>query len=539
MKRSDVDAALVKWREILGNENVYAAPVQLSDYTASVCAASRSIAGVLFPDSTKAIFQIVGIARSHRVPLYPVSRGRNWGLGSRLPVQDGAVIVDLSRMNCIHEVNAQMCYAVVEPGVTQQQLYEYIQQHKLPVCMNVTGSSKDSSLIGNALERGVGYFDSKYHGLSNLEVVLGNGKIMRTGFGHYAGAQTASVVPAGIGPDMTGLFSQSNFGIVTCATVALLPASEVQAAMVCRLHDEKKLPLFIDALAALRRDGVFQTAVHIVNQDRSRISICPLLYAYLTRHGMPPAQAVRQAGEIFQQESLGAWSAVVPLRLRRQRVLQTCKEVRRKLRGIAEVQLVTDRLMRIGNVITSLLRFIPSMQRKHAMLDAIKPFYEMTKGIPTDAALGSVVWPVAPGEQVTSDTLDNGPVGLRYCLPVIPMTGTSALRLNQLVDETFTAFGFTPYISMNMMNAHALECVINLAFDKENTSQAEQARACIKKLHQLCLTEGFVPYRSDIQNMSLLIDAEDPFWQTVTGLKEVFDPDHILAPGRYSLPRSI
>jgi len=43
-----------------------------------------------------------------------------------MPVQDGATIVDLRRMDKIHEVNVQHGYAVIEAGVTQKQLYQYL-----------------------------------------------------------------------------------------------------------------------------------------------------------------------------------------------------------------------------------------------------------------------------------------------------------------------------------------------------------------------------------------------------------------------------
>ncbi|NCC52487.1 MAG: FAD-binding oxidoreductase [Spartobacteria bacterium] len=537
MKKPDVGAALTQWRDVIGAGHVLTAADQLAEYEAALCGTERAVAGVLRPDSTEAVQRIVEIARVCHVPLYPVSGGRNWGLGSRLPVQADSVIVDLGRMNRIHEVNAVRCYAEVEPGVTQQQLYEYIQAHDLPVCMNVTGSSRDASLIGNALERGVGYFDSKHHELCNVEVVLGNGKVVRTGFGHYPGAQTGAICPTGVGPDITGLFSQSNFGIVTRAVIRLLPETEMHAAIVCQLDEDDMFSSFIDALADLRRDGVVRTAAHIVNRERSRISVCPMLFEYLIGQGMDPARAVQEAEEIFRMESPGAWGAVIPLRTSRKGVLPVCAEVHKRLKGLARVQWVTDRLMRAGTVATRLLGVLPSMRRKHAMLAAIRPFYGMTKGIPTDAALASVAWPVQPGAPVSSDALDRGDAGLLYCLPVIPMEGRCAVRLKELVHEVFAEYAFTPYISMNMMSAQALECVINLAYDKRLPGEAERADECIRRLFDACMQNGFIPYRAHINHMGLLCsDEDDTFWQTIREIKALFDPAGIIAPGRYQPP---
>ena len=47
---------------------------------------------------------------------------------------------------------------------------------------------------------------------------------------------------------------------------------------------------------------------------------------------------------------------------------------------------------------------------------------------------------------------------------------------------------------------------------------------------------GLSPYRARVDMMSQVVSADDPFWQFVRRLKSVFDPDNIIAPGRYNLP---
>lgn len=51
-----------------------------------------------------------------RVPVYPTSRGRSWGFGSRVPAADGCVLLDLGRMNRIVGFDERLAYVTVEPG---------------------------------------------------------------------------------------------------------------------------------------------------------------------------------------------------------------------------------------------------------------------------------------------------------------------------------------------------------------------------------------------------------------------------------------
>ena len=257
----------------------------LARYASNVGGVKRSIPAVLRPVSTDEVLKIVAIANRYKVPVHPVSLGRNWGLGSSVPVRDGMVVVELGRMNAIREVNVKHHYAVIEPGVTQRQLYEYIRDNKLPLVMNVTGAAGATSLIGNAMERGIGYFASRAEALTGLEVVLGNGTILKTGFGHFEDAQAKYIYKFGIGPFLDGLFSQSNFGIVTSAAVDLMPKRDAHMAVIARISDPEKLAAFVDAIADLRRRDVIQTVMHIGNQHRTQIAMAPLVYRCLKEQG--------------------------------------------------------------------------------------------------------------------------------------------------------------------------------------------------------------------------------------------------------------
>jgi 4-cresol dehydrogenase (hydroxylating) flavoprotein subunit len=127
----------------------------------------------------------------------------------------GSVVVDLHKLNKIHEVSEKYAYALVEPGVSFFDLFEYIKKRNLKVWISSPALGW-GSIIGNSLDRGWGYTpngDNCSH-ICGLEVVMADGSILRTGMGQLDQAKCWQLFKNGYGPGFDGLFNQSNYGIV-------------------------------------------------------------------------------------------------------------------------------------------------------------------------------------------------------------------------------------------------------------------------------------------------------------------------------------
>jgi 4-cresol dehydrogenase (hydroxylating) len=438
-------------------------------------------------------------------------------------------------MNRIREVDSALGYAIVEPGVTQQQLFDYLQEHRLPFFFNVTGSGSHTSLIGNTMERGVGYFDSRVESAAIVEVVLGTGAVLRPGFGHFDDAKAAYLYRYGVGPDLGSLFYQSNFGIVTALAFQLMPRRDLHGALFCGIRDDEDLPVLIDTIGRLRQKEILTTAVHIANRERTEISVAPVLFRHVQMNNRDNLEKNREETRaILDRELENAWSAVTGVMGTPAMVKEAYRQTRRALRGIAKVQLITEKRIGLAKSVSAGLGFLKSVRRKRLLLDALTPFFGVAQGVPTDAAMGSVYWPLSPISKDYTDP-DSSDCGLLYCLPIVPLSGSSIRDVVDVTNRIYAQYGFEPYMTFNVVTPNALEGVINLAFDRSDPEAVERAHHCIEEQHDTLIGKGYIPYRVGIHLMDKIADPQDSFWQLVRELKSTFDPEHIIAPGRYNL----
>ncbi|HXV61033.1 MAG TPA: FAD-dependent oxidoreductase, partial [Vicinamibacteria bacterium] len=127
-----------------------------ADYERATFATANRVLAVVRPRDRGEVQACMRVAQEWRVPVYPVSGGKNWGLGSRVPSKDGCAILDLGRLNRILDFNEELSYMTVQPGVSFAQVSEYLRVRGSQHYLCVTGGPPEGSLIGNALERGDG-----------------------------------------------------------------------------------------------------------------------------------------------------------------------------------------------------------------------------------------------------------------------------------------------------------------------------------------------------------------------------------------------
>src|SRR5262245_52643404 len=214
---TSLERALAEWTALLGaGRCVHGTDVRAEAYAIDVGEyARREIRAVLYPESALEVQNVVRVANTHHIALYSISTGKNWGMGSGQPTE-GGVVVDLGRMTAIRAIDVAERYAIVEPGVTQHAFSEALAS---TACIaNFTASAAETSVVGNLLDKGIGVHRHRVDDLLGIEVVTGCGDLVRVG-GYWPMGRAAFHFPSGLGPTLTPLFLQSNFGIVTACVL--------------------------------------------------------------------------------------------------------------------------------------------------------------------------------------------------------------------------------------------------------------------------------------------------------------------------------
>lgn len=533
--KASCDLAIGDWVKALGAAKVSVEERVLDAYARTTLVKGTRPACILYPESVDDVRAIVQIACQHNAVVYPISRGRNWGYGDACAPTDGVAIVDLGRMNRIIEVNTELAYAVLEPGVTQGQLFEHLTTHKTGLWFDCTGAGFEASVVGNTVDRGFGHTRYGDHFLTTcgMEVVLADGRVLETGFGHYANAKAARVYRYGIGPSLDGLFCQSNYGIVTKIGLWLMPQPEAFNFFYITVPREEDLTTLVDRLRPLRLNGLLTSAVHIAN-DLRLLSANGRYPWDLTNGKTPLSEEVRR--RLRGLSRMGMWNAAGSLTGMRAHVRASRKALRRAVGNVGHVGFVGDGLLQLGRKAIPWLRAVGLGARLTEQLRVLEPNYGLLKGTPTDEPLLGAQWRLRrpPGEG-PGDPRNFG-CGLLWLSPVLPMTGRDAEAVVRIAQPLFARFAFEPFFTFTMINERAMVCVLNVVFDKAEVDETARAAECYDALADALIREGYLPYRTGPQTFQKLRRQEDVFWQVTSEIKRTLDPQDILARGRYIVP---
>jgi len=250
-----------KLREIVG-ERVSAAPSERLCYSSDASMVKGTPDYVVRPISTEEVSKLVALAADLGVAV--TARGAGTGLaGGAVPLR-GGIVLDMSGMNRILEMDLANLQVIVEPGVIQARLNDGLKPHGFFFPPD-PGSSNFCTIGGLIANNGSGMRCVKYGTTRNyvldLEVVLADGKVVRTG---------SRMLKSSAGYDLTRLFigSEGTLGIITKAGLRVVPLPKARRLVIASFDDAEAAGR---AVAKTFASGIVPSACEIL--DRTNVQV--------------------------------------------------------------------------------------------------------------------------------------------------------------------------------------------------------------------------------------------------------------------------
>ena len=539
MSATPSDSWVEALRAIVGADAILSDAAQVELVTRT-CVPFRSQPDVvIYPQTVAQVQEVVRVAGTVDVPVWPVSTGKNWGYGERTAPYESGITIILERMNRIVQVDEQLCYAVIEPGVTYKQLNDHLKNTGSRLWADCAGTTQYASVIGNALDKGRGLTPMADHfgSLCGMDVVLPDGNLLETGGGPARNNSVRHVYKWGVGPYLDGLFVQSNLGVVVQAGIWLMPAPEVfDFAAFEYTADPSRLGPFIDDLRELVLARALRSHPHLANDFAMMCILAQYPHEMLgERKNLDEAAAARWR----KQHGVARWTFGCGLYGSREEVAYQRRRLRQVLGRYGRVQFIGaavqdnwyGRLVRkVAPVVNRLLGKSPEFT------DVMVPAINLFRGIPTDDFVRQAYFKSHAQKPVKDIDPARDGCGFVWIGPVVPFNADHVLRALALTRQVFDQYEFDFFVEVIVESARSVIILVGVFYDRHDSADADRARAWYHQARSAYLAAGYPPYRATSMSMVSAMDDNPQAKALLAALKAAVDPANLVAPGRYGMP---
>lgn len=499
VSEASFQAALTKLRSLLGADKVLTSDEQLAPYCKVMMSApdeEHQPGAAVLATTVEEVQGIMKICNEFKTPMWPISTGRNFGYGTAAPGTRGQIVLDLKHMNKIIEVDKDLCTALVEPGVTYQQLWNYLKENDIPLWLSCPAPSAIAGPVGNTLDRGVGYTPYGEHFMMQcgMEVVLADGQVLRTGMGGVENSNTWQVFKWGYGPSLDGIFTQSNYGVVTKMGMWLMPEPPAYKPFGIRYESVEDIDLIVETLRPLRIAGIIPNAFVIANVMWEAAAIIPRS-KYYDGDGVTPASALK---EIQEKEGVGAWNVYAALYGTQEQIDVNWNIIKAAVEKSGKGTFITEE--EAGNT------------------EPFKYRAQLMRGDMTLQEFGLYRW--------------RGGGGSMWFAPVSQAKGSETKAQMELAESILNEYGLD-YVGEFIVGMRDMHHVVDVLFDRSNPEETKRAHECFGKLLSEFGKRGYAVYRVNTGFMDEAAELYGPVKRNVDQrLKRALDPNGIIAPGK-------
>jgi len=492
--------AIARWRALLGADAVVVDRAGCDPWGLRTFGRPVRVSACLKPRTAPEVASALAIATEHRVPVHPVSRGANWGMGSRAPTVDGGVILDLSGLDRISDCDDAQGLVRVQPGVTFQALADFLGDRGSRFFSPEIGGSVQASVLANALDRGDGVMGDRWSSLGDLEIALPDGELFCTGYAGLGAGRLAGMAPPPAGAMVEGLFSQSNLGVVTAATLRLEAMPTDLAAMTVAIGGIAELPEFMRVWCDCQLEQSMPA------RSMTLWNGIKLLARESVRHAVPAERiAAAGTGEWYASALIRAESPDV-LRARAERLAARFRAVTRN----AEFAIVrTDGVWAEG--------------------------CESLLGVPDGRNLRTVYWHRPAHPELADMDPDRDGCGLIWLCLAFPFDAAALIDFLQWAERRLGSVGIDLNVGIEASSFRCLLSYFTIGYDRNRPGADAAALDAYGALFEEALDRGLAPYR--LANGAPVPDrlASSPLAGYLARIRAVGDPAGVLSPGRVGI----
>ena len=446
---------------------------------------------VLRPKYVEEIRKILLYCSEEKIAVSPISAGLSGGFACPT-IKPAGVMLDLGRMDRILEIDEDNRYAIIEPGVTNGQLWAYMHKHHPDWAPPIAdGAPPAATVMGDAIDRGFSLYTSSVGPQGDnfmcAQIVFPNGDVVKTGSWALPGAKP--FYKYGLGPDMWSFLmgSQGAFGVVTKAAVKIYPHPDAKTVIAWGMSNPQDMQ---DVTLELGKKefGIAHNTVMVQGGNY------PLV---MTRW---PKDKIPHEYEFFEKIGIPEWW-----------MNWECWA-----QSESELEHVVD-------TINSHCKDYAANRAKDG--DAMKPWELHPKQIesrmkkPNKIAIPYSFW-------------EAGFLFITWYTP-----WNECAHFAEMYNEKMEKYGFPPVMWIaSIERTRQAICMPIVCFDSTDPDDFEKVQELNRETTEYGLKQGWLNYRPDPYIHVQAFYQSAMYWKYLRMFKKMVDPNMIMHPGRLALP---
>lgn len=316
-----------------------------------------------------------------------------------------------------------------------------------------------------------------HHYICGLEVILPNGDLLRTGQWAANNSAIAHSCQSSFGPQVDGLFLQSNLGIVTKMGIGLYPRPQAYMSVSAHGQEHHDLEKLVDTFAQLRQEDIIQNDP-LVGNILGNVSTITKKSNYFTGTGAIPPDIVEKIKRDF---NLGHWMIMFDFYGTKNMVLarlDRTKEVFAQRCPSAKLEYK----LHVGNTDEPLdNKLLAKFTRPEVV------------GMSRIDSMSMVNFTLPP---------DGGHAAHMDFVPILPHDGKFILRWVQEAEKICEDHGFDPFTGGHIFKKHILITHM-IYYDSDNKGDIVRARNLWSALEEHAKAYDLTNYRAHLDNMGM------------------------------------